>query len=110
MKRWLSNQPGAGVVSGPLAWAICTQANYSLARSFCQHQTPWLLLLGALALATLSLAGALVSIWSAPVAPSSQAGRPRQFLASVGVASGILFALIICLQGAAALALNGCER
>jgi hypothetical protein len=110
MKRWLSDQPGAGLVSGPLAWAICTQANYSLAEAFCQYQTSWLLLLSALALATLSLAGAFVSIRSAPVAPSSHTGRPRQFLALVGVASGILFALIICLQGAAALALNGCER
>jgi len=110
MKRWLFNQPGAGLVSGPLAWAISTQANYSLAQFFCQNEASWMLLMGALALAVLSLAGALVSIQSAPSASTGDSGYPRQFLGILGAGSGILFALVICLQGAAALALNGCER
>jgi hypothetical protein len=110
MNKLLSNLPGAGLVSGPLAWGLSTQANYSLTTLFCRHQAAWVLLLGALVLANFSLAGAWVSIHSAPVAPSSQNSHPRHFLSVVGTASGILFAGIICLQGAAAFALNGCER
>ena len=67
-------------------------------------------------MALVAIAGALLSwgAWVPAVGIQSledvRGGRPRQLLAGIGVLSGVLFALVIVMQGAAALVLSGCER
>jgi hypothetical protein len=66
-------------------------------------------------LVALALFGAVVSfrVWRQRV-PGSQtatpgAGEPQQFLAIIGTGVGVLFALIIAVQGTASFFLTGCE-
>ncbi len=99
--------PWAGLAAGPTAWALSTQANYAI--------VPWpaftpatVVPLVALALLLVALAGGFLS-WRAwrtadrEAALVSEAnGRPREFLAAIGALSGVLFAVVIALQGTAA--------
>jgi len=39
-----------------------------------------------------------------------QDGHPRQLLSGIGVAAGVLFAIVIALQGVAGLLLEPCVR
>ncbi len=115
MLRIATNWPSAGLLAGPLAWAINTQASYMLPEIACGaffNPIPWL----ALGMALLAAGGALLS-WGAWVpaigvqsVEDTQGGRPHQLLAGIGVLSGALFALVILMQGAAAFVLSGCER
>lgn len=107
--------PWAGLAAGSAGWVINTQASLSLASFVCAHRinvvTPLAGLLGLMA-----LAGAFLSwqAWRAggglTLLLSTSDGRPRLFLAGIGIGAGILFALVIATQGAAGLVLNGCER
>jgi len=106
----------AGLAAGPAAWGISTQANYALAAWACVHGSTLVVLL-SIGLAGVALAGAFVSwlSWNARAVAESEmqaALRPhhRPFLAGLGIASGLLFALLILTQGAGALVLTGCER
>jgi hypothetical protein len=109
--RWSA----AGILAGPGAWAVNTQANYALASWLCAGHLPILFLLG-ITLAVLAAAGGLVSFLSlnrhaeSPEPTLGTAGEPRRVLAGVGAFSGMLFALIILTQTAAGLFLSGCER
>jgi hypothetical protein len=106
-----SHHPGAGLITGPAAWAVSTQAGYATAPLICAHGAWWIVALSAALLASLSLAGAYISARGFPVAGAwAGDGQPRHLLRSLGVGAGVLFALVILLQGAAALALTGCER
>ena len=109
--RWSSS---SGIWIGALAWATSTQLNYALVSWVCAsgiRVIPWI----AAALAVLALAGALLS----SIAFRYRAGRletntpaggtPHQMLAIVWIASGVLFAVIILLQGSASFFLTGCE-
>jgi hypothetical protein len=111
LARWSSS---AGIWIGALAWAISTQLNYALVPWVCTSGArviPWL----AALLVVISLGGAALS----GVAFRNRAGRlesnspaagtPHQMLAVVGILSGLLFALVIALQGAASFFLTGCE-
>jgi hypothetical protein len=109
MRTWVHNFPAAGIFFGPFSWALSTQANYAAVDYFCAHNAAWVALLACLVLACLSLAGALISARSQPSDGEPNA-QTRGFLSLVGALTGGLFALVICLQGAGALALSGCER
>jgi hypothetical protein len=105
----------AGLAGGPACWALDTQLNYSLLPWACG--AGWSPVPGiAVLLAVLSL-GSATSSWLAwrryggpGVAVPEQDGHPRQLLAGLGVAAGVLFALGILLQGAAGLLLDPCLR
>jgi hypothetical protein len=103
-----------GIWIGAVAWATSTQLNYSLVPWVCAsgvRPTPWI----AVALAMIALGGALLS-WLAFGSRATrigtetpEAGTPFEMLSIVGVGAGILFAVIIVMQGAASLFLTGCE-
>jgi hypothetical protein len=109
--RWSSS---AGLWIGALAWATSTQLNYSLVPWVCSSGvriTPWT----AAALAVIALAGAGVSAFSFRhrrerlKTQTPMAGTPHEMLAVIGMAAGLLFALIIVMQGTAGFFLTGCE-
>jgi hypothetical protein len=107
-------RPSAGLIGGPLAWGISTQLNYALSPWLCDTSVPVVELI-ATVLVILSLAGALLS-WRAlrhlrdgPGIDAPTSYAPHRMIALVGVAAGLLFALIIAMQGTAALFLDGCR-
>jgi hypothetical protein len=107
--------PAAGILAGPGAWAVNTQANYALTSWFCAGHLYVLLLIG-LALAAVAAGGGSFSLSvknryrEVPKPNASTAGEPRHVIANVGFFCGTLFALIILTQTAAGLFLSGCER
>lgn len=105
----------AGLYGGPIAWGINTQANYAAVPWVCAHKGN-LIPVVSLALAFIALLTAFFS-WRAFAARGGMAavegpneGRPSAMVAGIGVLTGILFAVVILTQGAAALILDGCER
>jgi hypothetical protein len=115
MATWIEKGlPAAGLYAGPVAWLVSTQANYALVPWVCAHKVRVIPAV-ALALIAVSLFGAFLS-WRAyavrPVPPGdfSDGGRPRRFLAGVGILTAVLFALVIAVHGAAGLFFSGCER
>jgi hypothetical protein len=104
----------AGLVLGPACWALNTQLNYSLLEWACSRgANPVPLIAGAFAL--LSLAGALWSwlAWQRLHGPSTRFnndGRPYHLLSELGIGSGILFAVVIGMQGVGGLLLEPCLR
>ena len=104
---------GAGLITGPAAWAISTQLHYAMAPWICRggwHVVPF----SAALLVLLALAGAFLS-WrhwrrrrSGPMSERPDGGAPYEMLAVLGMLSGPLFALIIVLQAAASLIVTGC--
>src|SRR3569623_620794 len=105
----------AGIWIGAIAWATSTQLNYSLVPWVCSSGariTPWT----AAALALIALLGAS---WSGYAfrhrrerieTERPQAGTPHEMLAVLGMTIGLLFALIIIMQGLAGLFITGCEK
>jgi hypothetical protein len=104
----------SGLVLGPLAWGLSTQANYSMAAGEClswEFPITWT----AIGLAGLALVGALLSFVASRQAAGHPAGtrhKPRTevFLSRIGFASGLLFALVIALQASASTIFSGCIR
>ncbi|ESW73058.1 hypothetical protein NKH34_01975 [Mesorhizobium sp. M1148] len=102
-----------GLLSGPMAWAISTQLNYALVPWQCNRQVPVVLPV-ALVLAVLSLLGGALS-WRAK-RQGGAAFKPErtrsteQFVADLGMLAALLFALVIIMQGSAALILDECLR
>ena len=112
-RRSSSLQSLAGLVLGPGAWAISTQANYVLAGLQCGwrvYPTPFV----GLALALLALGGGVLSwrAWqAAPAEREPQRSRETErFLAGLSLLSALLFASVILLQAIAGLVFTGCER
>jgi hypothetical protein len=102
-----------GLFSGPLAWAMSTQLNYALVSWQCTHSIP-IIPLVALVLAVLSVLGGALS-WRARQqgGASFKSERTRDteaFVAQLSLLSAALFALVIVMQGAASLILDGCVR
>ncbi|HVY59534.1 MAG TPA: hypothetical protein VHA77_16905 [Xanthobacteraceae bacterium] len=102
----------AGLAAGPTAWALSTQTNYAIA-SWPAVQSTYLVMTIAVVLVLVALAGAFLS-WRArgetrrPDALVEQAnGRPHEFLAGIGTFSGLLFAVVIALQGIASFLVEG---
>jgi hypothetical protein len=102
----------AGLIAGPGAWAVSTQAGYAAMGFICSSQGSGWIFLAAALLASVSLGGAYVSYTTlAPLRIHNDAeGHPRALLAAIGIGTGVLFSLVIALQGIAALAFTGCER
>jgi hypothetical protein len=107
--------PWAGLAAGPAAWAASTQLNYVLASWSCSNLSRLVPLIAA-GLAVVAITGAAVSAASwrpRPVPPNGSVecdGAPRRFLAGMSVALGVLFAVVILMQGVAGVILTGCER
>ena len=102
-----------GLLAGPMAWAISTQLNYALVPWQCNRQVSVVLPV-ALLLALLSLLGGALS-WRAKRQGGAafKAQRTRvteQFVADLGMLAALLFALVIIMQGSAALILDECLR
>jgi hypothetical protein len=113
--RLRTGLPSAGLFAGPVAWMVSTQANYALVPWICASGLQLVPLVAA-ALAAASLFGGFLS-WRAWTAAKPEAGgdpsaggSPHRFVAAVGMLTATLFALVILLQGAAGLVLQGCER
>jgi hypothetical protein len=97
----------AGLITGPVAWAISTQLNFALVSWQCVNRVypvPWI---GVL-LALVSLAGGLVSLQYRRQADPSETSL--RFASLVAALTSLLFMLIILLQGFAGLIFTGCER
>jgi hypothetical protein len=107
--------PWAGIAAGPAAWAVNTQANLAAVPWVCAHKVNFIPVV-AVALAGVALAGAFLSwrAWGATegarAAETPRRAQPAALLAGIGLMTGVLFALVILTQGAAALVLTGCER
>jgi hypothetical protein len=110
---WARGVPWAGLALGPCAWMLNTQANYSAVPWICATRINFIPAL-AVVLVLVALAGAFLSWRSYKAepepAPDGRGGVPRHLLAFLGILLGLLFALVIATQGAAALVLTGCER
>jgi hypothetical protein len=107
----LHRAPWAGLVSGPLAWALSFQGNYLLVEYQCGRHIPPVPFV-AVVLAALALAGGAIS-WRALPAKTNdptQDLRIKTFLSALGILAAIIFTLGILLQGAAGVVFNGCER
>ena len=109
--KWSSS---AGLWIGALSWATSTQLNYSLVSWVCSsgvRLTPWI----AWGLAVLALSGAGISAHAFThrrqriETQTPQAGTPHEMRSVIGIGAGVLFALIIIMQGVAGLFLTGCE-
>jgi hypothetical protein len=91
----------AGLISGPLLWAMNTQLGEILPYAECGWSLHPMVLVSILA-ASLSLASGYVS-WRNP-----WQGHAGRFWAGVCALLGVVFALL--LQAGAGLVLTGCER
>jgi hypothetical protein len=104
----------AGVALGPAAWAINLQSIYAMTPHACTGLT-WATVMLSIAMGGIAGSGTLISLRAIRRdAPSewteAQGGHARNFMAWLGVGSGIIFALVILNQLAAALMINPCLR
>ena len=111
----LHGRSWAGLAAGPACWAVDTQLNYALVPWFCGGGLNIVPVIAGV-LVVFSLAGALWS-WLAwerheglGMHIPEQDGHPRHLLCGIGVAAGVLFALVIAMQGIAGLILDPCLR
>jgi hypothetical protein len=112
---WPWSASWAGLALGPASWALNTQINYALVNWECSGGKNLLAVIAAV-LAVVSLAGALSSwmawrrydAWGVPV--PEQDGHPYRLLSAIGVGFGILFAIVIVMQGIAGIFLEPCLR
>ncbi len=110
---WIRRMSWSGLWLGPAAWAINQQTNYALVPAICDRAIIFTAISAALTL--VALAGGAISLRVARTPLESEwldssGGLPRRFVAWVGAAAGILFALAIGNQLAATLIVNGCLR
>jgi hypothetical protein len=105
----------AGLAAGATAWAVDTQLNYALVPWACAHGRNIVPAIAGV-LAVGSLLGALSSLlaWRRHHGPGmhvpEQEGHPRHLLSGIGTAAGVLFAIVIALQGIAAVMISPCLR
>jgi hypothetical protein len=121
VRVWREGVDVAGLIGGPAAWAVSTQLNYALAPLACRYTT-LIIALPAAALVLLALAGGVLSwpawqrhsgttgIMTTHAMFTQEDGRAQKFVAALGVLSAVLFAVVIIMQGVAALVLNGCMK
>ncbi len=104
----------AGVGLGPLAWGINLQGVYAFAHFSCENTRFSGVILSAI-LVIISLSGTAISARAVRRSAGAewtdaQGGRPRTFLAWLGVGTGVLFALVIANQLAASVMISPCLR
>ena len=108
-------QSWAGLAAGPACWAISTQLNYALVPWVCAHRPNIIPIITAV-LVVVSLGGGLWSwlAWGRYEGPGlqipEQDGHPHDLLCGIGVAAGVLFAMVVAMQGVAGLILDPCLR
>jgi hypothetical protein len=107
--------PWSGLVCGAASWMLNTQLNYSLVEWSCAARWNPLPAIAAFFMVT-SLAGAAISWFAWPRLENpgmrlpEQDGHPRHLLCGISVAAGVLFAIVIALQGIAGLIVGACQR
>jgi hypothetical protein len=104
----------AGVALGPAAWAINQQAIYAMSPHACAKPS-WATIILSIVMAIIAACGTLISrraiIREAPAEwAEAKGGSAQNFMAWLGVGSGVIFALVILNQLAAALMINPCLR
>lgn len=104
-----------GLAAGAAAFAVSTQLNYALVPAACAggvNPTGPLALLLALAAAGGGLAS--LRVWrsggAVDMAEHHRSAAPHRFLAGLSALIAAFFALLILMQGGAALVFDGCER
>jgi len=106
--------PAFGFGLGAIAWGASTQLNYALAPWNCLVRWPMVTVFAWL-LALVAAAGVAVSLLALrhkreePSPDIPKGGVPHKLLAFIGVLAGLLFTVVIVLQGVAGLFLTGCE-
>jgi hypothetical protein len=102
----------AGLLAGPLAWALNFQIGYLLVPDVCAEHVFGIIFV-SLSGILIALAGACLS-WRAWTRLKATDGpnlaEPYRFLAGLGASAGALFAFAILLQAIANLMFQGCER
>jgi hypothetical protein len=103
-----------GVALGPAAWAINLQTIYAITPHACAKPTSAAIIL-SIVMAIIAGSGSLISLRairrSAPAEwAEAQGGRAGNFMAWLGVGSGVIFALVILNQLAATLMISPCLR
>lgn len=104
--------PWAGLITGPLGWALNQQVGSNMIYARCElGGTGSSLLLGLTGVAV-ALAGGAWSwtVWRRGPPQEREADAPPRFLASLSLMSAGLFALAILFQTLAGLFLEGCWR
>jgi hypothetical protein len=104
----------AGVALGPAAWAINLQTIYAKTPQACAKPTLATVVL-SIVMAIIAASGTLISLRAvrrnaAAECAEAQGGGSRNFMAWLGVGSGVIFALVILNQLAAALMIDPCLR
>jgi hypothetical protein len=102
----------SGLALGPLSWMLNTQLNYSLIEWFCAAGWNPVPAIAAVFTVT-SLVGSAISwlAWSrAGMRIPEQDGQPHRLVRGISVAAGVLFAIVIALQGVAGLIVGACQR
>jgi hypothetical protein len=114
LKAIADKLPAAGFGIGAIAWATSTELNYALVPKVCVTHWP-LIPFAAVALAVLAAFGLVLSAMAwrkdrpLPSPERPEAGVPHKLLAGIGILAGVLFTIIIIMQGLASLFLSGCE-
>jgi hypothetical protein len=103
-----------GVALGPAAWAINLQTIYAITPHACAKPTSAAIVL-SIVMAIIAGSGSLISLRAirrnVPAERAeAQGGRTGNFMAWLGVGSGVIFALVILNQLAAALMISPCLR
>jgi hypothetical protein len=107
--------PWSGLIFGAGSWLLDTQINYALVEWSCAAGTNPVPMIAVFFTVT-SLAGAAISwrAWPRFEGPGlripEQDGHPHYLICGVGVAAGVLFAIVIALQGIAGLIVGACQR
>lgn len=98
----------------PLAWALHTVWAYAVAGDACGSSDFRFALTGLAAVAAFAaMAAGALSLVRSPAGvgePSAEGGRPRALLVAIAVGLGLVLGAAVLVQGAATIALTGCER
>jgi hypothetical protein len=105
----------AGLALGASAVAFNTEVGYSLVSANCAEARAIVLATAMVSLGVVLIGGLLSApAWLVRSAPDidepPERAAPRGMIAGIGVLAALLFSLIIVLQGAAALIIQGCQR
>ena len=101
-RPWVS---GAGLVVGPVLWAVNMQASQILPYADCGASFR-----SALTLSTVSAMLTLGAGWVSWRERGATTKSASQFMAIVGALAALVFACALVLQAAAGVVLTGCER